>query len=283
MVRLQDEIEEASPNLKKLFSSTIDSSLDDPDTTLFTRVEVKNDGRKDVVKRNDRPALVISSTSFTPDEDFSILLEALIQLNSQIDEESKKREKQQQNGDAPTPTFSHILVVVTGKGPLKNFYKQKIDGLSNDLKHVSILTMWLEASDYPLLVGCADLGISLHVSTSGLDLPMKVLDFFGSEVPVCAIGFSCLEELVKDGVNGRVFETSDELSDQLFDLLQTSTTTAARENSNHTKNDLESMRKKIQNMERWNENWDRNAQPVLLKACHIGINGKTFDGLNKLD
>ena len=42
------------------------------------------------------------------------------------------------------------------------------------LQHVAFRTAWLAAADYPVLLGSADLGISLHTSSSGLDLPMKV-------------------------------------------------------------------------------------------------------------
>ena len=104
-------------------------------------------------------ALLVSSTSWTEDEDFGILLEALL-----IYEERRATKV----GSLP-----HLVCVITGKGPQQQFYLEKIKKMS--LKHVSFLTPWLEAADYPLMLASADLGVCLHTSSSGLDLPMKVV------------------------------------------------------------------------------------------------------------
>ena len=139
------------------------------------------------VQRNDRPALLVSSTSWTPDEDFGVLLEAL----TLYDQAARKADEK----------LPKVLMVVTGKGPDREKYMKQVEGLQRDeekgWKYVRCVSMWLEAQDYPLLlglythpvsistaatdtlVGSADLGISLHSSSSGLDLPMKVVDMFG--------------------------------------------------------------------------------------------------------
>jgi beta-1,4-mannosyltransferase len=116
-----------------------------------------------VVRRADAPAILISSTSWTADEDFGVLLQALRSLDaSLVDAEAAP-------ADGPRP--ARVVALVTGKGPLKAAYEAEVRTLK--LRRVAIGTLWLEPLDYPRLLGCADLGVSLHSSTSGLDLPMK--------------------------------------------------------------------------------------------------------------
>jgi beta-1,4-mannosyltransferase len=78
----------------------------------------------------------------------------------------------------------------------------------------------LDVDDYPLIVSSADLGVCLHFSSSGYDLPMKVVDMFSAGLPCLAYNYLCIDELVQDGTNGRVFKDSEELSDQIFDTLK---------------------------------------------------------------
>jgi len=213
--------------------------------TLFTQSIRRIDGTTRICLRNDRPALLVSSTSWTPDEDFSILLEALKELHNIITANSDKQK------------FPKVLVIVTGKGPQKAIYLPLLKEFNETHPSINIQTLWLEAEDYPKLLGCATLGISLHTSTSGLDLPMKVLDMFGCQVPVCAIGFDCLGELVKDGVNGKVFQNGDELATQLYDLL-------LRYPSDDALQKLEVYRRNIRGMTRWKENWEECARHLIV-------------------
>jgi beta-1,4-mannosyltransferase len=66
----------------------------------------------------------------------------------------------------------------------------------------------LEIDDYPKIVAASDLGICLHYSSSGLDLPMKVVDMFSARLPCLAYNYLCINELVEKDVNGDVFENS---------------------------------------------------------------------------
>lgn len=148
--------------------------------------------------------LLVSSTSWTPDEDFSLLLEALCSYSG-----SSKRQP-------------HILAIITGKGPQKQMYLEHIASLKKEskLQNVSIETAWLSAEDYATLLACADLGVCLHMSSSGVDLPMKVVDMFGAGLPVVGYGnYASWGELVKEGVNGRGFVTSDDLAMVLGELF----------------------------------------------------------------
>ncbi|KAL2837778.1 glycosyl transferases group 1-domain-containing protein [Aspergillus pseudoustus] len=158
--------------------------------------------------KEDKVKVIVSSTSWTPDEDFSLLIDALCRY-SEISNTSK-------------PQLPHILAIITGKGPQRDMYMERISKLQRDgrLRKVAICTAWLSTGDYARLLASASLGVSLHTSSSGVDLPMKVVDMFGSGLPVVGWGrFEAWPELVTDGVNGKGFGSSDELVEQLIDLL----------------------------------------------------------------
>lgn len=108
--------------------------------------------------RPDRPALIVSSTSWTPDEDFAILLHALDLIEARCN-----------SGGSRLPD---VVCAITGKGPLRAHYEHEV--ARRGYKHVRVVTLWLAIEDYPRLLGAADIGVSLHTSSSGLDLPMKV-------------------------------------------------------------------------------------------------------------
>jgi beta-1,4-mannosyltransferase len=82
----------------------------------------------------------------------------------------------------------NIICILTGKGPLKEFYEMKF--IQRKFENISVHFLWLDPDDYPILLGSADLGVCLHNSSSSLDLPMKVVDMFGTRLPVCALNFS---------------------------------------------------------------------------------------------
>ncbi|KAJ3527074.1 hypothetical protein NM688_g8177 [Phlebia brevispora] len=129
--------------------------------------------------------------------------------------------------DSPMPSArpDRPALLVSRKGPDREKYMRQVEQLQRGSEgrrgweYVRCVSMWLKAADYPLMLGSADVGISLHLSSSGLDLPMKVVDMFGCGLPVCARNFACLDELVKDGINGLVFEDAEQLSKQLVSLL----------------------------------------------------------------
>ena len=181
----------------------------------------------------DKTGVIVSSTSWTEDEDFGVLLNALVKY------EFVKKSKEVQ--------IPELLVVITGKGPQKEYYLDKISKLN--LEHVKIVTPWLETEDYPRMLASADLGVCLHTSSSGLDLPMKVVDMFGCRLPVAAVNFPALSELVQEGVNGKVFETSDELSEIIQDWFR---------NFPEVQEDHTSFRNKIDTFRAlgWSKNWD---------------------------
>uniref|UniRef100_A0A8C9AQB8 Glycosyltransferase subfamily 4-like N-terminal domain-containing protein n=1 Tax=Prolemur simus TaxID=1328070 RepID=A0A8C9AQB8_PROSS len=153
------------------------------------------------------------------------------------------------------PSVAVTAFLLEGKGPLKAHYGRLISQKS--FRHVQVCTPWLEAEDYPLLLGSADLGVSLHKSSSGLDLPMKVVDMFGCCLPVCAVNFKCLHELVKHEENGLVFEDSEELAAQLQMLFSKFPDPAGK---------LSQFRKNLRESERlrWDESWTRTVLPLLM-------------------
>lgn len=186
--------------------------------------------------------LVVSSTSWTADEDFGIFLDALCSYSA--------------SATSTHPHLPELAVVITGKGPQKQLYLEKIRDLrqGDALEMVSIYTDWLTFEDYALLLGSADLGVSLHTSSSGVDLPMKVVDMFGAALPVAGWNkYEAWSELVTEDVNGKGFGSAEELADILRQLFDPSSQQLAKLKEGA----------RVESRRRWDTEWDPVAGKLL--------------------
>jgi beta-1,4-mannosyltransferase len=147
----------------------------------------------------DGGALVVSPTSWTADEDFDLLLEALPRCDQSV--------------GVP------VLLLLTGDGPRRAAFQARARALA--LRRIVVRTHWLAAEQYPRVLGAADLGLCLHRSSSGLDLPMKALDMLGAGIPPLALDYGpCLREALRDGENAVLFDDALTLAARLGEVLE---------------------------------------------------------------
>jgi beta-1,4-mannosyltransferase len=193
-----------------------------------------------------RIPVVVAPTSWTLDEDFDLLLEALERAERMLVDRLGK-------ADGANPD---LAVLLTGRGEMRETFEKRVT--RRDFKRIAVRTVWLEPADYPTLIGMADAGLCLHQSSSGLDLPMKLADFRGAGVPACVFDYGpVLSEVLTPGHEGSTFHEPGQLAAVLFalataDLAAVPTFTAARAwLAAHP-------------AERWLEHWDRSAKKVLM-------------------
>ena len=190
---------------------------------------------------------IVCPTSWTEDEDFDVIIDAVLRLEDRI----RGWEAAQ-----PSRRFPDLVILVTGDGARRNEFERRFAGLP--ARRIQLRARWLEPEDYPRVVGSADLGLCLHRSSSGLDIPMKVADLFGAGVPVCALDYgACLAERVRHADNGLLFSTAVQLADVLFDLFHTYPADQQL---------LDRLRAGARKSARptWEEGWEREARPLLL-------------------
>ena len=190
---------------------------------------------------------IVCPTSWTEDEDFDVVIDGVLRLDDRI---------RGWEASEPSRRFPDLVILVTGDGARRMEFERRFAGLP--ARRVHLRARWLEPEDYPRVVGSADLGLCLHRSSSGLDIPMKVADLFGAGVPVCALDYGAtLAERVRHGSNGLLFSTAAQLADILFDLFE------AFPADDQTFERLRIGARKSARMS-WDQGWTREAQPVLL-------------------
>jgi beta-1,4-mannosyltransferase len=196
--------------------------------------------------------LVVGPTSWTPDEDFDLLIEALERAERQLRPDGPAATPAASASAAPVPSLALIL---TGRGSMRETFEKRI--ARRDLKHIAVRTAWIDPADYPTLVGMADLGLCLHQSSSGLDLPMKLSDFRGAGVPVCTFDYApVLGEAMVSGQQGVTFTDPGQLAKVLVQVASgqmPADSPLARSRAWLAANPVE----------RWEDQWVEKAAPVL--------------------
>jgi beta-1,4-mannosyltransferase len=213
--------------------------------TLYDRPFPKKSSSKDMRKELGIPNdyfFIVSSTSWTIDEDFSIIIDAL---------------------DILTQNSIKIFLLITGKGPMQEYYKGIIN--TKAWSSIRIKMEWFSLEDYQAVLKQADLGICLHVSSSGLDLPMKVVDMQEAELPALAFKYQTIYELVTQDT-GDLFSTPDDLASKILVIYIQGLYNSPGTLKNYKVN-LQAFKKN----NTWVQEWNTKAFPVFIDRKFIKI------------
>ena len=195
-----------------------------------------------------RIPIVVAPTSWTMDEDFDLLLEALERAERTLTARAVPS-----NGSAPD-----LAVLLTGRGEMRADFERRLSRRA--FTRLAVRTVWLEPADYPTLIGMADAGLCLHQSSSGLDLPMKLADFRGAAVPVWAFDYGpVLGEVLTPGHEGVTFHEPGQLASLLLALATSDLSTVPAFGAARTWLSANPV-------ERWEEQWPRVASALMQRT-----------------
>lgn len=193
---------------------------------------------------HEQPAVVISPTSWTRDEALDLVMSAADCL------------EQMWSDDGPA---DGLVIVVSGEGSGRAAFEAQVR--TRTPRRVRIVTTFVSADDYPSLVAAADAGLSLHRSSSGLDLPMKICDMFGAGLPVCALDYGpTLRELVTPDRNAVVFQDATELASCLDRWF------CAWPQRSDAWQRLHAGAADVAAGPRWTDGWRREARALIVEA-----------------
>ncbi len=155
------------------------------------------------VKGVDVP-LAVAPTRWTADEDVDLLIETLERTDRGLRSVARDGEPR-------------LVVLLTGTGDGRTAFEQRL--ARRQFSAIAVTTACLSPADNAQVTAAASLGLCLHQSSSGLDLPIELSDFRGAGVPVCVYDFApVLSERFTNGQDGAVLRDAGALAAALIAL-----------------------------------------------------------------
>ena len=115
-----------------------------------------------------------------------------------------------------------LALIATGKGARRAAFVSTLAGNGNVVaneKAATVHVAWFSPEDYRELLARADAGLCLHTSSSGLDFPMKLVDFAAAGLPALACDYGpALREAFPAAPGDATFRNERELRARLTAL-----------------------------------------------------------------
>eukprot|EP00917_Polyrhabdina_sp_WS-2016_P006587 GHVP01014692.1.p1 GENE.GHVP01014692.1~~GHVP01014692.1.p1 ORF type:complete len:222 (-),score=36.54 GHVP01014692.1:56-721(-) len=176
--------------------------------TSFRNKDYPDETSVEVKLKESRPAIVVTSSSFTPDEDISMFIDALKEYDSM-----KITNKYNLATELPD-----LLVVLTGDGPGRQSIMNTV--AESNFLNVSVYSIFVTSAEYLPFISSADIGVCLHLSSSSVDLPMKIVDMQSVGLAALAYGYEALEKEICPEYPLDLFYNSSELCTLLVQYLR---------------------------------------------------------------